>query len=174
MGKQKISSCATIDGNAPLTHQLMELFWILGPAYARWAESHMTVPGLTPQRIRLLVLLEENGPMKMSSLSDELGVAATTVTALVDALEKDSMVKRKRHATDRRATLIELTRKAEECFENCDEVKAKISGLFSGISKANQQQLVNSLLQIRAALVDRGILEDAEQNYKSVKTKRKA
>ena len=134
----------------------------------------MTLPGLTPQRIRLLVLLDENGPMKMSSLSDELGVAATTVTALVDALEKDHMVKRKRHATDRRATLIQITPKAEKCFENCDVVKEKISELFSPFSKHDQEQFIKYLLQMRAALVERDILEVPELSSKPAKTKRKA
>ncbi len=157
---------------SPLKHRLMELFWVLGPAFTRWAESHMNEPGLTPQRIRLLVLLDENGPMMMSSLSDELGVKATTVTALVDALEKDHMVIRKRHATDRRATMVQITAKAEKCFKNCDVVKEKISDLFSTFSKTDQEQFAKHLLHMRTALVDRGVLEVTELCPKSGKGKR--
>ena len=160
--KIKHKSCS-LSKNAPAKHRLIELFWTLGPAFTRWAESHMHQQGLTPQRMRLMGLLLENGPMMMSGLRDELGVTATNVTALVDALEKDRMVTRKPHATDRRATMIELTPKAEKrLMENCTEFKDHVSELFSVFGEKEQEQLVTLLLRMREALVERDILEVSE------------
>jgi DNA-binding MarR family transcriptional regulator len=162
MSRNKNKHCALNPGQpVPLKHQLIELFWTLGPAFTRWAESHMTQPGLTPQRIRLLALLNKNGAMMMSGLSDEMGVTATTITALVDALEKDDMVVRKPHKTDRRATLIALTAKAEKRLtENCAKLREQVSELFSSFTGTEQEQFLRHLLHMRAALVERDILED--------------
>jgi DNA-binding MarR family transcriptional regulator len=45
----------------------------------------------------------------MTSISDELGVTRPNVTALVDALEEEGLVRRKPRPTDRRATVIEMS-----------------------------------------------------------------
>src|ERR1700759_788423 len=109
-------------------NKVSKLFWVIGPAFTRWAESHMHTKGLTPQRVRILSPLIHNGPMMMSGLRDELGVSATNITALVDALEKDKMVTRRPHATDRRATLIAITSKAEKLLtENCGEFSGRVA-----------------------------------------------
>ena len=156
----KHTSGSRSDKAVPLKHQLIELFWTLGPAFTRWAESHMHREEFTPQRLRLMGLLLKNGPMMMCSLGDELGVTATNITALVDALEKDGMVIRKPHPSDRRATMIELTNKAQKQLpENCAALKEKVSELFSDFTQADQERLLRLLSHMREALVDRNILE---------------
>ncbi len=167
--------CSLSEGkSAPAKHQLTELFWVLGPAFTRWAESHMHQQGMTPQRLRLMGALLENGPMMMSGLKDELGVTATNVTALVDVLEKDGMVERKSHPTDRRATMIKLTVKAEKRLkENCAEFKDRVSELFSGFAETEKKQLVDLLLHVRNALVDRDILEISDVASKTSSSRQK-
>jgi DNA-binding MarR family transcriptional regulator len=155
-------------GSVPLEHQLTELFWILGPAFTRWAESHMHERGLTAQRVRLLGLLLKNGSMKMSRIKDELGVTATNVTALVDALEKDDLVARKPHPTDRRATMIELTVKAQKSLtENCTEFKNHVSEIFSVFTVAEKEIFVSYLTRMKGALVGHHILEESEYKTKN-------
>lgn len=145
----------------PARHQLVQLFWMLGPAFTRWAESHMDQEGLTPQRVRLMALLMENGPMMMRSLRNELGVTATNITALVDALEKDGMVTRQPHPSDRRATMIELTAKAErKMTENCAHFKERVSELFGVFSAAEQKTLLSFLERMKGDLVKRKILKE--------------
>ena len=147
----------------PPKQRLTELFWVIGPAFTRWAESHMHEKGLTPQRVRLLVLLLDNGPMMMSALRNQLGLSATNITALVDALEKDKMVVRKSHTTDRRATLIAITPKAEQLMlDNCSQFRERVAGLFSDFTNNQDEQLIALLLKVREALVERRILEDSE------------
>lgn len=159
----KRNTCAWETDEAPAAHQLVQLFWMLGPAFTRWAESHMHQKGLTPQRVQLMALLMENGPMMMSALRNELGVTATNITALVDALEKDRMVARKAHPRDRRATMIEITPKAEKRMtESCSEFKERVSELFSGFTPAEQQQFRHLLERMRGALVERKILKESD------------
>lgn len=155
--KKPGASCS-LSPDAPPRHHLVHLFWQLAPAFMRWAESHMHQKGLTPQRIRLMLPLK-NGPMKMSALRDELGVTATSITALVDALEKDGMVKRVAHKTDRRTTLVKLTPKAEKSLEeNCSQFKDNVATIFADFSPKEQKEFQKLLERMRNALVDKGIL----------------
>jgi DNA-binding MarR family transcriptional regulator len=154
--------------NVPVRHQLMKLFWMLGPAFIRWAESILEKDGATPKRMYLMGLLYEYGPMMMSSLKDRLGVTATNVTALVDALEKDGFVKRKPHPTDRRATIIELTPKADEFLTNsCTPFKDRVSELFSIFSETEQEALLSFLLRMRKELVEKKILDEKSRTFDS-------
>lgn len=157
-----------MNDNVPVRHQLMKLFWMLGPAFIRWAESILEKDGATPKRMYLMGLLYEYGPMMMSSLKDRLGVTATNVTALVDALEKDGFVKRKPHPTDRRATIIELTPKADEFLTNsCTPFKDRVSELFSIFSESEQEALLSFLLRMRKELVEKKILDEKSRTFDS-------
>jgi len=159
--KNKNPTCSEKYTDAPIKHKLVHLFWQLGPAFTRWAESHMTQKELTPQRVRLMLPLKANGAMAMSALRDELGVTATSITALVDALEKDGMVKRIPHQTDRRSTLIELTPKAEELLEqNCSHFTSQVSEIFAGFSSAEEESFKELLEKMRNALIKENILKD--------------
>lgn len=69
--------------------------------------------GLTLARAALLWQLQQEGPSTQNSLSKALRVTPRNVTGLVDALEADGLVRREAHPTDRRATLVTLTRKGD-------------------------------------------------------------
>jgi DNA-binding MarR family transcriptional regulator len=68
------------------------------------------VHGASVARLRALRMLASSPePLRMRDLSEMLGVAARTTTALVDSLERDGLVERVRHPVDRRAFLLSLT-----------------------------------------------------------------
>jgi DNA-binding MarR family transcriptional regulator len=127
-------------------HRLVELLWSFAPAYQRWSESLLVEKGLSPQRLRILGSIHERGPRIMSDLKKELGVTATNVTALVDSLEKDGLVVRRRHPTDRRATVIELSDKVmTELSPRCTEYKEQVAELFSELSEQECKAFVKTL-----------------------------
>lgn len=163
MGTKKGKKSCSVDASSPLKHRLLAMLWTLGPAYTRWTESKVTDAGLSPQRMRISEYLYDNGPTKMCDLRDELGVTATNITALVDALELDGMVERAPHPTDRRATLIKLTAKAHKTISfGCSQFKDRVSELFSDFSVAEQEQLFALLTKMKMALVKHEILEPKE------------
>ncbi len=67
--------------------------------------------GLTRARAELMWRLIQHGAMTQRELSEALRCSPRNVTGLVDALEADGFVARRPHPTDRRATLVELTRR---------------------------------------------------------------
>ncbi|CAG0992896.1 putative HTH-type transcriptional regulator YusO [Burkholderiales bacterium] len=57
------------------------------------------------------------GPTPIAAVGQRLGVSPSTMTGLADRLERGGYVERCRHPSDRRATVLALTRKGHRAFE---------------------------------------------------------
>lgn len=138
--------------------RLVAEFAAFGPAYMRWVRSRVGEGGTTYSRMRLLGVLRCHGPRIMSGLSGELGVTPRNVTALVDALEEDGLVRRKPHPTDRRATVIEMTEAGEKTCESTFVGHSEaVAELFDDLSEDERRGLLGTLEKLRGALRRRGI-----------------
>ena len=138
--------------------RLVDEFAAFGPLYLKWVRSRLQDGGMTYARMRLLGALHCNGPQIMSSISDELGVTRRNITALVDALEEEGLVRRKPHPTDRRATVIEMTGQGERTMDWLyDEHRAAVAELFDVLGAEDQGELTRMLGTLRAALKREGI-----------------
>lgn len=126
-----------------LSLRLVDEFAGFGPAYRKWMESRLRGCGVSYARMRLLGALHCGGPQIMASISEGLGVTRRNVTALVDALEDEELVRRTAHPTDRRATIIELTpaglKTAEGMWEGHREAAAE---LFEELSVGERRELL--------------------------------
>ena len=155
--KEIIETSAASTGE-DLRVQLVDEFAAFGPAYLRWVKSRLQDGGISYARMRLLSALHCNGSQIMSSLSEWLGVTPRNVTALVDALEEEGLVERHPHPTDRRATIIELTREgAETCGAMYDGHREAVSELFVGLSEDDQRELIRLLGSLRVLLRREGM-----------------
>lgn len=65
--------------------------------------------GLTIPQLRTLMLLEEQGPMRMGAISSHLGRALSATTSVVDRLAEKGLVGRLADPDDRRVVLCDLT-----------------------------------------------------------------
>ena len=138
--------------------RLVDEFAAFGPLYMKWARSRLQDRGMTYARMRLLGALHCGGPQIMTSISDELGVTRRNVTALVDALEEEGLVRRKPHPTDRRATVIEMTIQGERTMDRIyDEHRASVAELFAALGEEDREELSRMLGVLREALRREGI-----------------
>jgi DNA-binding MarR family transcriptional regulator len=149
-------------GSKPLAEgsalRLVDEFAAFGPPYMKWVRSRLGEGGISYARMRLLGALHCGGPQIMSSISDELGVTRRNITALVDALEEEGLVRRKPHPTDRRATVIELTPKGFETTDSMYEGhREAVAELFTDLSEEDLSELVRLLGSLREALRQKGI-----------------
>ena len=136
-----------------LSLRLVDEFAAFGPAYMRWVRSRMQEPGVSYARMRLLGALHCGGPKIMSGISDELGVTRRNITALVDALEEEGLVRRRPHPTDRRATVIELTSEGARTMDTLyDEHRRSVAELFAELSDEDKRELVRLLGLLRGRL----------------------
>jgi DNA-binding MarR family transcriptional regulator len=138
--------------------RLVDEFAAFGPLYLKWVRSRLQDRGMTYARMRLLGALHCKGSQIMSSISEELGVTRRNVTALVDALEEEGLVRRKPHPTDRRATVIEMTGRGERTMDRLyDEHRAAVAELFEGLDETDRKELTRMLGAMREALRREGI-----------------
>ena len=129
------------------------------PLYFKWVKSRFAESGVSFARMKLLGALHSAGPKIMSELSEELGVTARNVTALVDALEGEGLVRRVPHATDRRATVIELTAAGTgygRQMASGSHMDA-IAELFRGLTPDEQKQLLGLVTKLHGLLTARGV-----------------
>ena len=129
---------------------------VFSAAFQRWIDS-CGADGLRYDRLRLLEQLHCRGPEMMRALGDDLGLTPRNMTAAVDALEGEGLVRRKAHPTDRRATLVELTDTGMAAAEEALAPRlAAIADLFEELSEFEQQRLAEFLDRLSDGLRRRG------------------
>ncbi len=57
------------------------------------------------------------GSRPIAAIGQQLGLTPSTMTGLVDRLEEQGYLRREAHPSDRRATVLRLTRKGETAFQ---------------------------------------------------------
>jgi MarR family 2-MHQ and catechol resistance regulon transcriptional repressor len=83
----------------------------------RCVETELGAKGVTTAQYGILLELMRSGPLMLTELSDRIFRSNSTITALIDRLEADGLVRRLAHETDRRVTLVELTSIGSELME---------------------------------------------------------
>ncbi|MGI9016616.1 MAG: MarR family winged helix-turn-helix transcriptional regulator [Euzebya sp.] len=111
---------------------------------------------LTFARFEILMLLSfsRSGEMPLAAIGRRLQVHPTSVTSAIDRLERDAMVERHAHPSDRRSKLARLT---EEGQTTAKAAAAALNDqVFTQpmVPDADLDQLNNLLTQIRAAAGD--------------------
>ena len=119
--------------------------------FERWAHRKAIEAGATSPRLRLLYSVHCQGPQKMADLAEALTVTPRNITALVDALETEGLVRRVPHATDRRVTMVELTCTAERVESQFQAYQSSLAGLFDELDESDR----HTLRRLLAALNDR-------------------
>ena len=107
-------------------------------------------------RYEVLMLLHfsKRGALPMRMIGSRLQVHQTSVTNAVDRLEAASLVKRLPHPTDRRATLVELTRTGRVLAEKATAALNAEVFTDTGLSPRAVKDVVKTLGQLRRSAGD--------------------
>jgi DNA-binding MarR family transcriptional regulator len=73
--------------------------------------------GLTPTQLAALATVGRSGPMRLGDLAAAEGIAPSTLTRLVTALEESGHVRRHADPTDARASTLAITPRGNETLE---------------------------------------------------------
>lgn len=110
---------------------MFELTLLLGRDIA----ESLARDGLTESRAALVWELHHHGPSTQRELADAVNVTPRTITTLVAALESTGFVTREAHPSDRRATLVTLTRQGRASGRTLAAGKRRLAQeLFSDLS----------------------------------------
>jgi DNA-binding MarR family transcriptional regulator len=124
-------------------------------SFLHWMETR-SCGGLNYARLRLLEALHCGGPAIMRDLGTQLGASPRNMTAIVDALEDAHLVVRRRHPTDRRATVIELSAEgAREAEQQLGPRIGAMSEIFADLSPAERTQFSAIVGKLMHAIKDR-------------------
>jgi DNA-binding MarR family transcriptional regulator len=102
----------------------------------RAVNDAMTGCGLSMARTKVLMRLHEQGPTRQSVLAADFGLSPHSITDIVDALERVGLVERQPDATDRRAKLVAITEKGEECLGTAYATRERLlKQIFGALSQ---------------------------------------
>jgi len=73
--------------------------------------------GLTPTQLAALATVERSGPMRLGDLAAVEGIAPSTLTRLVTALEESGYVRRHADPSDARASTLAITPRGRDTLE---------------------------------------------------------
>ena len=83
---------------------------------ARRLRKH-ELAGLTPTQLAALATVERSGPMRLGDLAAVEGIAPSTLTRLVTALEESDYVRRHADPSDARASTLAITPRGRDTLE---------------------------------------------------------
>ncbi|USG64427.1 MarR family transcriptional regulator [Brevibacillus ruminantium] len=101
--------------------------------------------GLTVPQLMVLRALKTDS-LTIGQISKTVDLSYSTVSGIIDRLERDKLVERKRDEKDRRVVWISTTKKLQEQFEKLPIFsEAFYNTLFSDFSDAELEQIVRAL-----------------------------
>ncbi len=136
----------------PLAMELAQAMERFMGAFSRRVKAEIPGELLSYPRLRLLAALHQSGPRIMSDLGTDLGVTARNITALVDGLEADGYVRRRPHPSDRRATIVELTSRADVVPAQIQAHRLAAARVFGQLSKADQREFLRLMRRLEERL----------------------
>lgn len=106
---------------------------------ARVVRDRISRFGLTHTQFFLLVALYEENGILITALARKVALDKSTLTSLLDRLEKDDLIKRVAHPTDRRVIQIYLTPKAEALRDDLIRTYHEVNRYF--FSRLSSEEL---------------------------------
>jgi DNA-binding MarR family transcriptional regulator len=112
--------------------------------------------GITlPQSIVIGALIKD-GEMKISELSSKTNLSNSTISGIIDRLEKQQLVVRTRSDEDRRAVYVSVTPKVEEIHKGIHKkVEANFEDLLSEGTPEEVEKIITGLSILKKILNDR-------------------
>jgi len=101
---------------------------------------------ITPSHTGILFSLVKNGPQPMNALSKLLFIKNSTVTGLIDRLEKNQLVQRNPVGSDRRTWIISITDKGVKEINRAKIIINRINGEIKEGNPASDVKAIQKVL----------------------------
>ena len=104
----------------------------------------------------MLTVLGEEGPLPISTLAERTGSANSTVSGIVDRLEKLGLARRERSGADRRVIYVTATRTCRSMRKRAEtDVGGYFQSVTSRMSEEDQALIITALNKLDAALLSK-------------------
>ncbi len=109
-----------------------------------WMDVNITMP-----QMKVLMLVRENGAMRVGVLARHLNVSTPTITGIVDRLVRQGLVQREDDPSDRRVVLNSLTGKGQGVMERlAHRSDAELQRMVGSLSAEEQTAIAQSLKRL--------------------------
>ena len=136
----------------PEIDQIVEMIVYLYTESRRLTKGMAREVGLTGPQLTVLKLLETFQDLSLSSLSERIRAQNSTVTGIIDRMEREGLVCRERSKSDRRVVYIKLTGKGEKL---AGEIRVEPLEIFRSALTSLTQSDLRDLLRILMKLQKR-------------------
>jgi DNA-binding MarR family transcriptional regulator len=123
-------------------------------AVDKYVAGYLNDLGLTSTKFNTLQALNQEFDVGVTQnqLGSKLTVTSPNITGVLDRLERDNLVARETHPTDRRANIVKLTGEGQTLFEQAADVHAlRIRELLAALTDEEKTELVRLLKKMAVA-----------------------
>ena len=102
---------------------------------------------ISANEMEIILYIQENGPQRMKSVGERFKIKFSTLTSLVDKIEKYNLVKRVNSKEDRRSILVTITKKGKRMLDEYNDQVKVLAERMMGIAQErdNLPTLVQTL-----------------------------
>jgi len=137
--------------------ELRRFIEMLSSRFKQTEELFATKLEVSERELALLRTLVEEGPMITKALGGRFGVPVSTMTGLVDRMEKKGLVRRVRGRRDRRAIELEATPAGALALkEHARGLEAVARGILDALPERDQEALITILRRVAMRVAESG------------------
>jgi MarR family transcriptional regulator, 2-MHQ and catechol-resistance regulon repressor len=112
-------------------------------------EEDIKCLGLNPTEIAVLELIYSKGDQPIQKIGEKILIASSSITYVVDKLEKKELIKRKPCPKDRRITYAAITDAGIELMnEVFPKHKSSMQEIFSGLDIQEKEDIIEQLKKL--------------------------
>ena len=128
----------------------------IGRMAERWFTEALKPIGLTPRHLGVLLEVRAR-PTSQQALIDTIGVDPSKLVGLLNDLEADGLIVRRRDPEDRRRHIVEVSKEGRARLAAAEKAAGEVEErLFASVDAAQREELLRALAQVADAT---GILE---------------
>ncbi|MFW9865457.1 MAG: MarR family winged helix-turn-helix transcriptional regulator [Candidatus Thorarchaeota archaeon] len=121
--------------------EIFQLINILNKKYKNLQRRVIKVESLTPPQYSILTELWKSDGKQFKELASACCCSPSTITGIIDTMEKNDLVYRKPNPNDRRSLLVKLTDKGKEIQRSTPPIKVVLTNCCEGFTPKEAEQL---------------------------------
>ncbi|MEV6485864.1 MarR family winged helix-turn-helix transcriptional regulator [Streptomyces sp. NPDC051576] len=142
---------------APLESRLGYLLKHAQARLARTSAEALAPYGVDGHQLAVLVVLSAGEPLSQVEAAGRLGVDRTTMVSLIDGLEENGLVERRRSPRDRRKNIVELTPAGQDCLRRAERARRAAERRF--LAPLDEETAMSLVRALRALVVEEPVGE---------------
>jgi DNA-binding MarR family transcriptional regulator len=128
------------------------LLALLGQQTTRRLRDALTAHDLKPRQFLILDLLAERGPIGQREFGETMAIDHSILVTMLNPLEADGLIERKRSGTDRRRHVVTITPAGKRRLASAAQAQREAEdALFAGLTGQQRNQLRDLLIALRDA-----------------------